>query len=142
CVTKAEKSHMQDVWQEVSDNQNIFSRLWSFGIKALRSREAGLYKSSDLLVGDHLAEKSVTVVCISVCQPQNRTCSIVNYTQLQHLATADPKNHNLLHVNLNDTSYVQRPVELEDLCLYEFVATCDYYSKDKNGKRTYRELQK
>lgn len=31
-VTKAEHSHMQEIWQEVSDNRSIYSRLWSFGI--------------------------------------------------------------------------------------------------------------
>ena len=60
-VTKAEKSNMQDVWQEVNANSSIYSKLWSFGIRSLRSRECGLYEASDLLLGDHLTEKSVTV---------------------------------------------------------------------------------
>ena len=34
-VTKAEKSHMQDIWQEVSDNANVYSKLWSFGLREL-----------------------------------------------------------------------------------------------------------
>ena len=55
-VTKAEKSHLQDIWQEVSDSKSIYSRLWSFGIRSLRSRECGLYEASDLLLGDHLTE--------------------------------------------------------------------------------------
>ena len=42
-VTKAEKSSMQEIWQEVSDNKSIYSRLWSFGVWSLRSRECGLY---------------------------------------------------------------------------------------------------
>ena len=61
-VTKAEKSNMQEVWQEVNSNSSIYSKLWSFGVRSLRSRECGLYEgSSDLLLGDHLTEKSVTV---------------------------------------------------------------------------------
>ena len=31
-VTKAEKSSMQEIWQEVSENKSIYSRLWSFGV--------------------------------------------------------------------------------------------------------------
>ena len=31
-VTKAERSSMQEIWQEVSENKSIYSRLWSFGI--------------------------------------------------------------------------------------------------------------
>ena len=59
--TKAEHSNMQEIWQEVSDNKNIYSRLWSFGIRSLHFRECGLYEVSDLLLGDHLTEKSNTV---------------------------------------------------------------------------------
>ena len=29
-VTKAEKSSMQDLWQQISDNKSIYGRLWSF----------------------------------------------------------------------------------------------------------------
>ena len=31
-VTKAERSHVQYIWQEVSDNKSLYSRLWSFGV--------------------------------------------------------------------------------------------------------------
>ena len=60
-VTKAEKGHLQDIKQEVSDSKSVYSRLWSFGICSLCSRECGLYETSDLLLGDHLTEKSATV---------------------------------------------------------------------------------
>ena len=58
-VTKAEKSHLQDIWQEVSDTKSVYSKLWSFGIRSLRSRECGLYEASDLLLGDsHFSSSS------------------------------------------------------------------------------------
>ena len=60
-VTKAEKSSMQDLWQQISDNKSIYGRLWSFGVHSLHFRECGLYEASDLLLGDHLTEKSTTV---------------------------------------------------------------------------------
>ena len=37
-VTKAEKSSMQEIWNEVSENKSVYSRLWSFGVRSLRSR--------------------------------------------------------------------------------------------------------
>ena len=57
-VTKAEKSNMQELWQEVSSHNSVYSKLWSFGVRSLRSRECGLYEASDLLLGDHLCGKS------------------------------------------------------------------------------------
>ena len=38
-VTKAERSNIQDIWHEVSENKNVYSRFWSFGMRCLRSRE-------------------------------------------------------------------------------------------------------
>ena len=71
-VTKAEKSNMQEVWQEVNSNSSIYSKLWSFGVRTLRSRECGLYEASDLLLGDHLTEKSVTAKWVDASMPQKR----------------------------------------------------------------------
>ena len=53
-ITKAERCNMQDLWQEVSSHTSIYSKLWSFGIRSLRSRECGLYEASDILLGDHV----------------------------------------------------------------------------------------
>ena len=50
----------------------IYSRLWSFGVWSLRSRECGLYEASDLLLGDHLTEKSETVKWVDVAMPHKR----------------------------------------------------------------------
>ena len=53
-VTKAEK--------RFGESKSVYSRLWSFGIRSLRSRECGLYEAGDLLLGDHLTEKSYSQV--------------------------------------------------------------------------------
>ena len=45
--------------------------------------------------------------------------------------------------NLVDTYFPQRPNDLEDVCLYNFVANYDYCSTDSmTGKRQYRKLTK
>ena len=71
-VTKAEKSNMQDILQEVSSHQSVYSKLWSFGLRSLRSRECGLYEASDLLLGDHLCGKSETIKWVDVTQPHHK----------------------------------------------------------------------
>ena len=65
-VTKAERSNMREIWQEVSESKTIYVRLWSFGVCMLRSRECGLYEASDLLLRDHLFEESDAVQWIDV----------------------------------------------------------------------------
>ena len=61
CHWICHKSHMQDIWQEISEQESLYKRLWSFGVCSLWSRECGLYEAADILLGDLLSEKSVTV---------------------------------------------------------------------------------
>ena len=116
-VTKAEKSNMQDIWQEISDNKNVYSRLWSFGIRCLRSRECGLYEASDLLLGDHLYEKSVTVQWVDVSMPHARKHRLKDHNQLKQMAENAPNSEDIFAENLIDNYYPQRPAKLEDVCL-------------------------
>jgi len=43
-ITKAEKSHMQEVWDEIEEHGPLYNRSWKFGLKALQSHECGLYE--------------------------------------------------------------------------------------------------
>ena len=141
-VTKAERSTLQEVWNEVSDNKSVYSRLWSFGVRALRSRECGLYEASDLLIGDHLCEKSTTVKWICVKMPHKRSRRLKNHSVLQEIADNNPESEDIFEDDLFNTHYPKRPADLEDVCLHDFVANYDWYSKDRNGDRIYRRLTK
>ena len=93
---------MQEIWQEVSDNKSIYSRLWSFGVRSLRSRECSLYEATDLLLGDHLTEKSATVKWIDVSMPQKRSLRLKDHRELEQLAQHDP-NKDIYEESLLDT---------------------------------------
>ena len=60
---------MQEVWQEVSENKSVYSCLWSFGVRSLHFRDCGLYEASDLLLADHLNERSDNVKWVDVSMP-------------------------------------------------------------------------
>ena len=141
-VTKAERSNMQEVWQEVSENHSIYGRLWSFGIRSLRSRECGLYEASDLLLGDHLCEKSVTVKWIDVSLPHKRNRRLKDHKVLKDMAKDNPETEDIFEDNLIDSYYPQRPRDLENICLYDFVANYEWYGKNYNGDRKYSKLTK
>ena len=104
-MTKAEKSHMQEVWQEISEQESSYKRLWSFGVRSLRSRECGLYEAADILLGDHLSEKSDTVQWIYAEKPERRKVRVKKYRELQQLAESDPDSHDLYQANLIDDFY-------------------------------------
>ena len=141
-VTKAEKSNMQDVWQEVSSHQSVYSKLWSFGVRSLRSRECGLYEASDLLLGDHLCGKSQTIKWVDVSQPHNRKRRLRDHSKLAQIKEQDPNSTDIFEANLIDTFYPERPDDMEDVCLYDFVANYVKCGVDKNGKTKYRRLNK
>ena len=141
-VTKAERSNMQDMWQEVSSNRSIYSRLWSFGIRSLRSRECGLYEASDLLLGDHLCEKSDTVKWIDAALPHKRKRRLRSHKDLVKLRETNPNSTDVFEDNLIDTFYPERPTQLEDLCLYDYVRYYERCGKDRRGRQICRKLTK
>ena len=128
-VTKAERSNMQDIWKEIQDSKSIYSKLWSFGMRALRSRECGLYEACDLLLGDHLAEKSEAVQFVDVSMPHKRSRRLKKHHILEELSKSDPTSEDIFEPNLRDTHYPKRPEELEDVCLYDFVANYKWSHK-------------
>ena len=139
-ITKAEKSSMQEVWQEIGESGSIYSRLWKFGMRALRSRECGLYEASDLLLGDHLLEKSESVVYVPVEIPHKRSRRLKNHGELVNLAEKSPDSEDIFMEDIVSCNYPNRPDDLEDLCLHDFVANYDSHSKDSQGRRIYRDL--
>ena len=141
-LTKAEKSAMQDVWEEVSNAKTVYHSLWSYALKQLRTRECGLYEACDLLRGDHLCEKSVTVKWVDVRMPHKRTRRLKNHSVLKDMETNDPESEKIFEEDIFSDYYPNRPDDLEDVCLYDFVANYDWYGRDLEGNRKYRKLTK
>ena len=141
-VTKAEKSNMQEVWQEVNSNSSIYSKLWSFGVRSLRSRECGLYEASDFLLGDHLTEKSVTVKWVDAAMPQKRKRRLKSHKKLVEVEKLDPSSTDILEGSMVDIFYPARPKDLENVCLYDFVQWYEYRGASSDGTRVYQKLKK
>ena len=57
---------MQELWEDISEQEPLYKKLWSFGVRSLRSLECGLYKAAEILLGDHLYKKSDAVQWVSV----------------------------------------------------------------------------
>ena len=108
-VTKAEKSSLQEMWQEFSDNSTLYGRLWKFGIQALKSRECGLYEASHLLLGDHLLEKTETIQYIPVGMPHKRRHRLKNHSDLKELAETNPESEDIFMEYFIGTYYSKRP---------------------------------
>ena len=141
-VTKAETSGLQDVWADLASSGTLYSRLWKFAKNCLKNREVGLYEACDLLVGDHLTEKSATVQFVNAKLPTKRPGKLKTYSELQKLSAADPHSTDMFAPSLIDVHYPNRPDRLSAMCLHDFSKHIDWYHKDKNGAKTYRRLTK
>ena len=141
-ITKAEKSHMQEIWDDISEQESLYKKLWSFGVRSLRSHECGLYEAADILLGDHLSEKSDTVQWIHVEKPDNRKVRVKKYKELQHLAESDSDSNDMYEANLLDNFYPNRLASLNDVCLFDFVKWYRRGSNDTDGRRQYVRLEK
>ena len=141
-VTKAEKSHMQEVWQEICERESLYKRLWSFGVRSLCSCECGLYEASDILLGEHLSEKSDAVQWIYVDKPEKKKVRVKPFQELQQLAEFYPDSSDLYQANLIDNFYPNQPAALKDVCLYDFVKWYCKADCDKDGNRQYVRLGK
>ena len=86
-VTKAERSNMQDVWQEISSN----NWLWSFGIRSLRSRECRLYEARTCCLVI-ICVKSQTQSTI----PHLRKRRLKDHNKLQELGKSDPSSTKII----------------------------------------------
>ena len=141
-VTKAEKSHMQELWEDISEQESLYKKLWSFGVRSLRSRECGLYEAADILLGEHLYEKSDAVQWISIERPDKRKVRIKGYRELQQMAESDPDSNDLYQANLIDNFYPNRPASLVHVCLYDFVKWYRRGDNDAEGRRQYVRAEK
>ena len=130
-VTKAEKSHMQEIFDCTDDAQSNFSRFFSFGVRSLRSRECRLYEAADTLLGDG------TVQWVAVDQPHKRKKGLKDHEKLKQPAEIDPDSTDVFKNNLIDNFYPDRPNKLEN-----FIKWYMYCGINSAGNRTYRKLNK
>ena len=94
------------------------------------------------MLGDHLCEKSVTVKWIDVSLPHKRNRRLKDHKVLKDMAKDNPETEDIFEDNLIDSYYPQRPRDLENICLYDFVANYEWYGKHDNGDRKYSKLTK
>ena len=106
------------------------------GVRCLRSRECGLYEASDMLLGDHLCDKSYTVEWLDVSTPHARR------RRLKELEKLDPGSEDVLIDNLVGNHYPDRLQKLKGVCLHEFVANYTANGKDESGHKNVHEASK
>ena len=73
-----------------------------------------MYEEYDILLGDHLSEKSDMVQWVAVDQPHKRKRRLKNHDKLKELADNDPDSTYVFEGNLIDDFYPNRLWELRE----------------------------
>ena len=95
-----------------------------------------MYEAGDLLLGDHLTEKSDTVKWVDVAMPHKRS------RRLKDNSKANPDSDDIFEGNLLENFYPESPDTMKDVYRYDFVSKYDYAGKDEDGVRKYKLLNK
>ena len=74
-----------------------------------------------MLLGEQLCGISVSVKWIDAAFPHKRKRRVKDYAKLQQLCSMQPDSSDIFENNLIDTHSPQRPKDLEEVCLYDFV---------------------
>ena len=74
--------------------------------------------------------------------PHKRSHRLKNHSKLVNLAEKSPDSEDIFMEDIVSYNYPNRPDDLEDLCLHNFVANYDSHSKDSQGRHIYRKVTK
>ena len=78
-----------------------------------------------------MTEKSETVKWIDAAFHHKRKRRVKNHKQLVSIDTHDPTSTDILE-NVLDNFYPQRPRNMDDVCLYDFIKWYEYSETDWN----------
>lgn len=129
--TKPEKSFAADDFQNFFKGKSKASNLWRFAMKALTSRECGALEAADTLLQIHLfgTDKKTVIRWVNVSKTRNR--KVKSKEQLEKMHDDDTE---IFCPNMVDVHYPNRPGELADLNLYDFMRYYDIVNSEPKSK--------
>ena len=133
-TTKAERSHSNTVFAELTSTKSLTSRLWNVALRSLSNRECGAMEVSDTLLGISLYETDPGTVFRWVDVNMVRSRRVKDFHAINDLPG---DSEDLFFPSWVDTYYPNRPTELEETSLYDFVAWYDLDSKEPSSNLTY-----
>ena len=129
-TTKAEKSHSNSAFAEVTSTKSLASRLWNVALRSLSNRECGAMEVSDTLLGISLYETDRDTVFRWADVNMVRSRKVKNFQDIKDLPG---DSEDVFHTSWIDTYYPNRPEELEDITLYDFLAWYDIQNDKPKG---------
>ena len=125
-TTKAEKSCGIAEFSELTSTKSLASHLWNIALRSISHHECGALEASDTLLGIPLYGTDSKTVVRWVDVNMVRSRKVKEYSEVTKLAD---DSEDLFHASWIDTYYANRPSDLDDVHLYDFLAWYDRDSK-------------
>ncbi|CAH0382899.1 unnamed protein product [Bemisia tabaci] len=125
--TKAEKSNMTDVFDDISSTRGLPSRLWNYGVRALANRECGALEAADTLLSTPLFQTDPNTTFVFVDVSLFRSRKVKTKKEIEQLP---PDSTDVFCPSLVDTHYPRRPDPMETVCLYDYARSWDIINKE------------
>ena len=124
---------MYKVFDDITSTKSLASRLWNVALRSLSHRECGAMEAADMLLGISLfvTDANTTIRWVDV--------NMVRSRKLKDRATIealDGESSDIFSPSWVDTYYPNRPVGLEGMHLYEFLAWHDWEQTKPSGSFT------
>ena len=132
-TTKAEKSCGIAEFSELTSTKSLASRLWNIALRSISHRECGALEASDTLLGIPLCGTDSDTVVRWVDINMVRSRKVKEYDLVTNLPG---DSEDLFYASWVDTYYPNRPLDLETVHLYDFLA---WY--DKDAKQPSKEVE-
>ena len=130
-TTKAEKGHTNAGFTELTSTKSLASLLWNVALRSISNRECGALEVCDTLLGLPLYETDSSTVFRWVDVNILRSRRVKEFKVIKDLLQI-VVIYFILH-----TYYPSRPVELDNINLYDFLVWYDLVAKQPSEACTY-----
>ena len=117
-MTKGEKNATEGIWESLSEDSSVSSKVMKILYARFRDREVGAYEMADDLLGHALHGSSDQVVYLGVGMPGMRSRKLKPIEMLKRMPGESTE---ILETNLIENYYPNRHEALEELSLHEIV---------------------
>ncbi|XP_043271252.1 uncharacterized protein [Venturia canescens] len=120
-MAKSERTHVGETFEQINSTKSVASRLWNIGIRALNHRECGALEAADRLLGYPLfmTDRETVIRWVDINIVRSRRVK-----PRKVIETMDAESTDIFYEGLIE-SYPKRPVELNDVCLYDYAKWYD-----------------
>lgn len=120
--TKAETSHMTDVFDSIASVEDVNRSLWNYGLRSLANRECGAFEAADTLMSIPLYRTDPDTTFKWVDTSILRSRRVKPKKEIEKM---DPNDVDVFCPSIIDTHYPNRPCEMNDVCLYDYAKYWD-----------------